>query len=94
MLLRHEGELVSFLELVDDIGCGTVRTAVLKAWFGSRNVSVTMWREIAKRWAEISSCPVLLVAEAEGAYTFVYGAGLKVDASAEEGWLVDINDWC
>ena len=91
MLTAHEGQLNSFLTLINDIGCGTVRTSVLKGWFGATNVSKSIWREIAERWSDIGSCELLLVGEAEGAYCFVFGDGLKVE---KEGWLVDIRDWC
>jgi hypothetical protein len=94
MLMRHEGEIATFLTLVNDVGCGTVRASVLKSWFGLTNASKNIWRELYERWKDIGSCELLLVAESDGSYTFVYGRGLSVSSNDDETWLVDIRDWC
>lgn len=96
MLTRHEGEVTSFLRMVNDIGCGNVRTSVLKGWFGLDNLSKTIWREIHERWTEISACELLLVAEAKGSYTFVFGDGLtppNTSDKSKDWWLEDIRTW-
>ena len=93
MLTAHEGQLNSFLTLVNDVGAATVRTSVLKGWFGATNASKSIWREISERWEDIGDCDQLLVGETEGNYTFVFGAGLTV-TNDDGGWLVNIEDWC
>lgn len=94
MLSRHANELMYRLEQVVDIGCATVRKHELLVWFDQERVTVNIWRDIQEKWSEILETQEekpdipLLVGDADGVWTFVWGEGLMVSA---DSWFRDVR---
>jgi hypothetical protein len=79
------------------VGCATIRKTELLVWFDQQRVTVNIWRDLQEKWAEILETKgkkpdiPLLVGDAEGMWTFVWGEGLTVTA---DSWFKDIRDLC
>jgi|SRR5580658_1445045 hypothetical protein len=97
MLTRHTNELMSRLEQVVDIGCCTIRKNELLIWFDQDRVTVNIWRDLQDKWDEILETQEekpdipLLVGDAEGVWTFVWGEGLVASAK-DDPWFKNVRD--
>ncbi|MGN6486304.1 MAG: hypothetical protein ACTHLT_00610 [Devosia sp.] len=93
MLQRHSNELMLRLESVNNIGATEIRRDELKLWYGlDQRITVTVWRDISERWAEIvgeeNPDLTLLVGDGDGVYILVWGEGLT---PSEDAWFKDIR---
>lgn len=88
-LARHTNELLSRLERILDIGCAEIRNYELLMWYEQDRVTVSIWRDIADRWEELTDESPLFVGRSDGVWVLVWGAGLT---ASDNAWLKDIRD--
>jgi hypothetical protein len=96
MLQRHANELMLRLEDVTDTGICHIRSNELLRWYGKERITVAIWRDILGRWEELitdwdeseANSP-LLVGDATGGYSFVWGNGL---ITTDKSWFKDVRD--
>lgn len=90
MIGRHMNELLSRLEMVEDLGCATVRKGELLRWYGQDRISVNIWRDILDKWEEIADAPLLVggISVEDDPLVFIWGQGLK---DSEQSWFKNIT---
>lgn len=93
MITRHQNELLSRLEQVTDIGYAVIRKPELLLWYDQERVTKNIWRDIYEKWLEVGSDDSdkhpLLIADAEGVWTLIWGEGLT---PASNAWFKDVRD--
>jgi len=88
MLTRHLNELLSRLDRVADIGCAEIRKVELLLWYGQERLTTKIWRDLSEKWEEMEQGAPLLVGEADGVWTLIWGEGLK---TTHEAWFKDVR---
>jgi hypothetical protein len=94
MLTRHLNELFTRLERVVDSGAIEIRKNELLYWYDQDRFTVGVWRDVQAKWEELleqlgeKSDTPLLVGDADGVWTFVWGEGL---IPTEKAWFKDVR---
>ena len=88
MASQNTQELHRFFYSVWEIGVGHIRKAQLLFLLGRKRITSSVWVEVHNIWMEVSEGEPLLLGEADGAWAFAYGKGLR---TSKESWFQDVR---
>ena len=88
MASQNTLELQRFFASIADVGVGLLRKQELLFLLGRKRLTASIWVELNDHWLEVGDGTPLLVGEAEGAWAFAYGQGLRV---TQGSWFQDIR---
>lgn len=90
MASQNTLELQRFLHSVWEVGVGQIRKAELLFLLGRKRLTASVWVEVQTIWSEVSEGEPLLLGEAEGAWAFAYGKGLRTN---KDSWFQDVRKY-
>ena len=88
MASQNTVELQRFLHSVWEVGVGQIRKAELLFLLGRKRLTASVWVEVQNIWLEVSEGEPLLLGEADGAWAFAYGKGLR---TSKDSWFQDVR---
>jgi hypothetical protein len=88
MASQNTLELQRFFASVLDVGVGHLRKQELLFLLGRKRLTTSIWVEVNDLWLDVGDGTPLLVGEAEGAWAFAYGKGLRV---TQGSWFQDVR---
>lgn len=88
MASQNTLELQRFFASIMDVGVGHLRKQEMLFLMGRKRLTTSIWVDLYELWREVGDQTPLLVGEAEGAWAFAYGQGLR---TTKESWFQDIR---